>query len=129
MKILCGIDIVEVDRIEKNIQTKGFCERIFTFDEIEYCTSRKLGAAQSYAARFAAKEAFAKALGTGITKGISFTDIEVGKKGGKPLLILHNRALKLLSEFGECSVDLSMSHTKETAVASVVILVTKEKGG
>lgn len=129
MKILCGIDIVEVWRIEKNIQTKGFCERVFTPDEIKYCRSRKLGQAQSYAARFAAKEAFSKALGTGITKGISFTDIEVGKKDQKPVLILHNKALELLAGLGECSVDLSISHTKETAAANVVILVTNEKGG
>jgi holo-[acyl-carrier protein] synthase len=127
MQILCGIDIVRVDRIKKNVQDRSFVERVFTEAEIEYCEARKVGAGESYAARYAAKEAFAKALGTGIGKGILLKDIEVFRKDGKPALRLYNRALELMGERGTYSMDVSVSHTDETAVASVVILIDNKE--
>ena len=77
MEVLCGIDIIEVDRINKNLNKREFRNKVYTEKEIAYCEARKLQAAESYAARFAVKEAFSKAIGTGITEGISLKDIEV----------------------------------------------------
>jgi holo-[acyl-carrier protein] synthase len=129
MQILCGIDIVRVDRIKKNVQDKGFAARVFTQTEIDYCEARKVNACESYAARYAAKEAFAKALGTGIGKGILLKDIEVYRLDGKPALRLYNKALELMSEKGRYTMDVSISHTDESAVASVVILIEDQEEG
>jgi holo-[acyl-carrier protein] synthase len=128
MKILCGVDIVKVDRIKKNIQDKSFVARVFTQAEIDYCEARKVNACESYAARYAAKEAFAKALGTGIGKGILLKDIEVFRLDGKPVLRLYNKAIELMSEKGRYTMDVSISHTDESAVASVVILIEDREG-
>ena len=72
-----GVDIIEISRIEKSLTNEKFVERIFTKKEQEYCNSRKQMAVSSYAARFAAKEAVVKALGTGISGGGLWTDIEI----------------------------------------------------
>jgi holo-[acyl-carrier protein] synthase len=116
-----------VDRIKKNILDSNFVSRVFTETEKEYCEARKMNAGESYAARYAAKEAFAKALGTGIGKGILLKDIEVFRKDGKPAIRLYNKALELMNEHGTYSMDVSISHTGDTAVASVVILITDQK--
>ena len=87
-----GVDLVEIERIRKSIQRHGvrFLNRVYTVDELSYCQGR----VESLAARFAAKEATSKALGTGIWRnGIGWTDIEVGRdpKSGAPHLLLHNK--------------------------------------
>ena len=127
MKVLCGIDVIEVDRINQNLDKKEFKNRVYTKIEIEYCDARKLQAAESYAARFAVKEAFSKAIGTGITEGVSLKDIEVIRTDGKPQIKLYNKALEILKEMGFCSIDVSVSHIKELAIASVVILINDQK--
>ena len=127
MKILCGTDIVDIRRMEKHVLPKEdgalphFVERCFTDKEIEYCMSKKLDRlkAESMAARFAAKEACAKALGTGImTMGIGFTDIEILKDDkGAPYVVLHNEALRVAEELKIISTSISLSHDGDYAVS------------
>ncbi len=123
MKVLCGIDIIDVKRIRNSVLGNGFKERVFTESEISYCEKRKKGAFESYAARFAVKEAFAKALGTGIAAGLQLKDIEVVREDGKPELKLHNSAVRILEEKGNYTMDVSISHTSDTAAAVVVIII------
>src|SRR5580765_4111934 len=80
-----GTDLMEIDRIEESIARFGerFLERIFTPGEIAYCMAKKKGSAESFAARFAAKEAGAKALGTGISRGVSWKELEVRREPGE----------------------------------------------
>lgn len=115
-----GIDLVEVDRIKKSLEKYGnkFKERIFTKSEQEFCESRN-GKFQSYAARFASKEAFSKALGTGLRSAISWRDIVViDDEKSKPELEIHGRAKTILNKR---KVFLSISHTKNYATAIVII--------
>lgn len=124
MGILCGVDIVETDRIAKSFDTLGssFRDRVFTENEIDYCESKKAVRFMSYAARFAAKEAVSKALGTGISKGIGWKDLEVrNDENGKPYVILSGRADEIFREIGGGSISLSISHCKNYAVAYAVI--------
>ena len=93
-----GTDLMETKRIEVSIDRYGdrFLERVFTAGEIAYCLRKKKNAAESFAARFAAKEAGAKALGTGISRGVSWKEFEVKREtGGKPTLHLSGRAAEL----------------------------------
>ena len=124
MKITCGTDIIEIDRIKEDIEHigKAFIDRIFTEKEIQYCESKKSQKYQHYAARFAAKEAFSKALGTGIT-GFSLKDVFItNDENGKPELNIQNHAKSVLeNRFGECKVLVSLSHEKEFAIAFVII--------
>ena len=116
-----GIDIVEIDRVSRSIERFGdrFLQRIFTAGEIAYC-SRKKNAAESYAARFAAKEAGAKALGTGIQHGVSWQELEVRREpGGRPTLHLRGRAGQIASQMGVRRVSLSLTHSTNLAMASV----------
>jgi holo-[acyl-carrier protein] synthase len=116
-----GIDIVEIDRVSRSIERFGdrFLQRIFTAGEIAYC-SRKKNAAESYAARFAAKEAGAKALGTGIQHGVSWQELEVRREpGGRPTLHLSGRAGQIASRMGVRRVSLSLTHSTNLAMASV----------
>ena len=125
MHVCCGVDMIEIKRIRDAIERygKGFVEKIFTPGEISYCKSRKRQKFQSYAARFSAKEAVSKALGTGISRGVSLKDIEVMvTETGKPQVVLHGEAKKLFERIGGVSADLSLTHTKEYASAYVVIL-------
>jgi holo-[acyl-carrier protein] synthase len=120
-----GIDTIEVSRIEKTIAEYGdqFLRRIYTDDEIAYCNWRKLSA-EHFAARFAAKEAFAKAIGTGIRQGFIWREVEVTKAySGKPLLELRGSMTgKVNTIIGmEYRIHVSLSHTKESAEAMVVI--------
>ncbi len=118
-----GTDIVEVSRIERESSRlgTGFLERIFTPGEIDYC-ERKRRRFESYAARFAAKEAFLKALGTGGRDGISWLDIEVVRDGrGRPGLVLHGRAREIARERGVAAVFISLSHSHELATAVAVL--------
>jgi len=117
-----GIDNIEVVRIKKQINDSvKFKEKIFTAKEIEYCESKK-NYTESFAARFAAKEAFLKAIGTGWSNGIQFKDIEIlNDKKGKPVVYLHGKAkqIKLDKELG--NIQVSLSHLKEIATAIIII--------
>jgi len=116
-----GFDLIEVARIKKSISNDSFVNKIFTGQEAEYCLS-KASPAQSFAARFAAKEAFLKALGTGWRRGIGFNEIEtMNDELGKPSLILHGKAKEVAAELGITNLFLSLTHLKEIAGANVVL--------
>lgn len=117
-----GVDMVEIGRVQKLIEKdQGFAERIFTAREIAYCES-KFFKAQHYAARFTAKEAFFKALGTGFRDGMSWRDVEVENDAlGKPQLRLAAVALRQFEKRKLKKALLSLSHTRDMAVALVVI--------
>jgi holo-[acyl-carrier protein] synthase len=118
-----GIDIAEVDRIAQSIARFGrrFTERIFTADEIRYCQS-KANKAERYAARFAAKEAGMKAIGTGWSRGVRWQDIEVKRlPGGRPTLTFHGKAGEFFAKLGGVRAHLSITHTKQTAMAFVIL--------
>jgi holo-[acyl-carrier protein] synthase len=118
-----GTDMIEIGRIERSIEQFGqrFLDRIFTPGEIAYCQQKKKHAAESYAARFAAKEAGAKALGTGISRGITWKEIEVRRKpGGPPTLHLSGRALKRADHLGIGRLSLSLTHSRNLAMAVVI---------
>lgn len=116
-----GIDIVKVSRLEKWLNDKKLLERFFNKEELEYVLSKGDGAAPSLAVRFAAKEAFGKALGTGLA-GIELKDIAVvNDKTGRPFLKLFGTALQALKEKGGADIHLSLTHEKTTAAAVVII--------
>src|SRR5512138_3744008 len=119
MIISIGVDIIEISRIAKRVEEteSRFRKRVFTPGEIAYCESRA-AKATSYAARFAAKEAAMKALGTGWAAGIGWQEIEVvNDSAGAPSLKFTDRALERFNLIGAKRVFLSLSHTKETAIA------------
>ncbi len=119
-----GNDIIEVKRIEQSIErNEKLLQKLFTANEREYCNkkSKNLGF-QCYAARFAAKEAFFKALGTGYRYGMEFTEIEVFNDPlGKPYIKTSGKVSELLARNGISKIHLSISHVKETATAFVVL--------
>jgi len=118
-----GIDIAEVPRIAEVIQRHGqrFLHRVFTEGEIAYCDS-KANRIERYAARFAAKEAGMKALGTGWNHGVRWRDVEVCRQpGGRPTLTFHGRAAEFAAKLGTRNVALSLSHTAEQAIAQVIL--------
>jgi len=117
-----GVDMIEIGRVRKLIeQDLGFVERIFTAKEIAYCEN-KFSKAQHYAARFTAKEAFFKALGTGFRDGMGWQDVEVENDSlGKPQLRLAALALAQFRKRKLKRALLSLSHTHDMAVALVVI--------
>ncbi len=118
-----GIDIAEVDRIEEAIARHGrrFVERVYTPAEIAY-VERKANRFERYAARFAAKEAGMKALGTGWRHGIRWQDFEVvNLPTGRPTLRLHGIAAAIADRLGVKSISLSLTHTKAEAMASVIL--------
>jgi holo-[acyl-carrier protein] synthase len=122
MIIGCGIDIVELERIKDLIDRHGdrASKKIFTDAEIEYCQDKKKYW-QHFAGRFAAKEAVAKALGTGIQDGIAFRDIEVTLDDlGAPAITLTGGAQKRADELGVIKVHLSISHGEDHAVAQAI---------
>ena len=115
-----GVDITEIRRIRELTERLGepFLKRVFTDAEIRYCSTRGRPE-QSFAARFAAKEAVLKAIGTGLVKGFSWHDIEVvNNEAGKPEVVLRNKAAEMLA--GK-KVHLSLSHSGESAIAMVVV--------
>lgn len=122
MIISTGIDIVEVYRIAETMtRTPRFGERVFTDSERAYCDSKGAAAAQSYAGRFAAKEAFLKALQTGWRGKITWHDIEIRSDGeGVPTLHISGEASDLFKNSGATRMHLSISHTSEHAVAQVI---------
>lgn len=120
-----GIDTIEVPRIERTISEYGeqFLNRIFSDDEISYCQSRRFSA-EHFAARFAAKEAFAKAIGTGIRRGFIWKEVEVGKEySGKPVIVIHGSMIRKVINIvnSEYRVQVSLTHTKEVVEAIVII--------
>jgi holo-[acyl-carrier protein] synthase len=123
MIIGSGIDLVEIERIQQSMDRYGerFLNRIFTAAEQAYCL-RKRKSAESFAARFAAKEAGAKALGTGINFGVGWLEIEVVREpGGRPTLRFHGRAAAVAARLGAAHAALSITHTADLAMASVVL--------
>jgi holo-[acyl-carrier protein] synthase len=118
-----GIDIVEVYRIRETLaRTPRFAERVFTEKERRYCEAKGAAAAQSYAGRFAAKEAFLKALKTGWRGRITWQDMEILNDGqGVPGLEIRGEAQILLENMGANRIHLSISHTTEHAVAQVIL--------
>ena len=117
-----GVDIIDVDRIKNAImESTRFTKKVFTDVEIEYCEGKK-DKYQSYAGKFAAKEAFLKAIGTGWAKGIAFTDVEiVNDNEGKPDIVLHNAAKEYFESKGYKNILVSISHTDSVATSSVII--------
>jgi holo-[acyl-carrier protein] synthase len=118
-----GIDMVEVGRIHDSVERFGprFLNRVFTAAEQAYCLRRRRPS-ESLAARFAAKEAGAKALGTGISRGVNWLEIEVVREpGGRPALDFHGRAAEIAAELGVARAALSLTHTADMAMASVVL--------
>jgi holo-[acyl-carrier protein] synthase len=123
MMVGTGIDVVEIDRIQRTLERFGkrFLDRVFLEAEQAYC-QRKRNSAESFAARFAAKEAAAKALGTGISYGVNWLEIEVVREpSGRPTLRLHGRAAQIAERLGVVRTALSLTHTGEIAMASVVL--------
>jgi len=117
-----GIDITDVERIATNIrQEAGFRELVFSKKEIDYCES-KTDKYVHYAARFAAKEAFFKALGTGWADGTFFNEVEVTNNDiGKPELFLTGSTAKARQDDEKITISLSMTHSKTMASAVVII--------
>jgi|SRR5579884_2345644 holo-[acyl-carrier protein] synthase len=118
-----GIDIAEVERIAESIERFGdrFIHRVFTEVEIKYCES-KANRFERYAARFAAKEAAMKALGTGWNHGVRWRDVEVHREPGRrPTIKFHGKAAEFAARMNAKNISLSMSHTREQAIASVIL--------
>lgn len=117
-----GTDIIQVSRLERTITNNPrFVDKVFTPNEIAYCESRA-SKYQSYAARFAAKEAVMKAIGTGWDGKINWADIEVvSDELGKPELVLHNASLEYVRVHGIDGLHLSLSHEKDYAIAYVIL--------
>jgi holo-[acyl-carrier protein] synthase len=119
-----GTDLIEVQRIAHSIERYGesFLHRVYTAEEIAYCQRKKKTAAESFAARFAAKEAGAKALGTGISRGVAWTEFAVTREPtGRPLLQFRGRAAEIAQQMGITRISLSLTHTREMAMAVVIV--------
>ena len=114
-----GVDIVEISRVRRVLEryAQRFLERVYTSDEIAYCRGR----APNLAARFAAKEAIMKALGTGV-RGVGWKEIEIVRHASEaPAVLLHGRGKLRAEGLGVLDISLSLSHSKEYAIAFVVI--------
>lgn len=121
MKLSVGTDIIEINRIKHLIDTTNFIERMYTEKEIEYCESKKEQKYQSYAARFAAKEAIYKALSDKIPEHYSWKDFEIlNSNNGKPEVYLHLNIEELEN------IEISISHCKEYAVAYVTAILEEK---
>ena len=121
MKIRTGVDIIEIDRIKQSIEeTDGkFCERVYTQKELEYCESKKVQKYQHYSARFAAKEAVLKAISQLLDSkfDIEWKEIEVlNDEHGRPFVNLLKKDIEI------DDIDISISHCKNYAIASVVVV-------
>ena len=116
-----GCDIIEIERIARAIKRESFIQRVFTAKEAAYCQSRGQQAAASFAARFAAKEAVLKALGTGLREG-SLQEIAVANDAlGKPLVQLSGHFAALSRQHGVKNIQISLSHSRDFAVAYVIM--------
>jgi len=122
MIIGTGVDICEVGRISESIARFGdrFLRRVFSEAEIRYCQAKR-NSAERFAARFAAKEAAMKALGTGASRGVTWTSIEVANApGGRPILRLAGKTFEIAEKLGVKRISLSITHTATTALAIVI---------
>ena len=121
-----GTDISNINRIKKNLKNKNFIHKVFNKNEINKC-NKQVNKANCYAKRFAAKEAFSKALGTGISKGINFREIIVFNiKSGKPGIKLLGNTKKIINKIlnkKKINIFLSLSDDKPFAIATVVISI------
>lgn len=116
-----GCDIIEIERIARAIKRESFIRRVFTAKEAAYCQRRGQQAAASFAARFAAKEAVLKALGTGLREG-SLQEIAVANDAlGKPLVQLSGHFAALSRQLGVKNIQISLSHSRELATAYVIM--------
>jgi holo-[acyl-carrier protein] synthase len=118
-----GTDIIEIARITRSLARFGdrFIARVYTPGEVAYCRRKKRTADESFAARFAAKEAAAKALGTGISRGVAWTEFEVTRAPGqRPELRLTGRAAAIAAHLGIRRLSLSITHSRDFAMAVVV---------
>jgi holo-[acyl-carrier protein] synthase len=120
-----GIDVIEVARIERVLTRPSigerFRRRVFTPAEITYCESRGVGRYQSYAARFAAKEAAMKAMGTGWNRNVGWSEIEVVRKRGEaPTIALHGKAADFAKRKNITRFHLSLTHTAQQAIAHAI---------
>lgn len=116
-----GTDIVETERIRKAIENYGkrFLDRLYTPEEQEYCESFNNTKWVHYAARFAAKESFSKAIGTGLTKEFKFSEISIlNEESGKPYIVLKGG---LLEKYGKYKVHVSLSHTDNNSLAYIIM--------
>ncbi len=121
MIIGVGIDIEEIAKIARSIESAAFVEKNFTPQEAELCQGTRFPD-QHFAGKFAAKEAFMKAIGAGIRQGIWFSDIEVlNRDTGAPYVQLYREAQKLANAIGVTSIHLSISHSAGVAVSVVVL--------
>ena len=121
MIIGIGTDIAEVARIAKSIENNSFKEKVFSKAEIVYCEG-KVNKAESYAARFAAKEAFFKALGTGWRGGVAFNEVEgVNDELGKPSINVIGTTADLIKDRNIKNIHVSLSHIKEIAMATIIL--------
>jgi holo-[acyl-carrier protein] synthase len=125
MIISVGVDLAEVKRIQTALENptigRRFRDRVFTAKEIQYCESKKRGRYESYAGRFAAKEAVMKALGRGWGAKVRWLDIEVIRaRSGKPDIALHDKTARLAEEMGIRRWALSITHTHEHGLAYVI---------
>lgn len=115
-----GSDLIEVERVKNSISKIEFKNKVFSADEIAYCEKDK--SAQSYAARFAAKEAFFKALGTGWEGEMALTEVEIlNGELNKPYIRLSGKTLEEFKRRGGNKTHVTLSHIKETAIAFVII--------
>ena len=122
MNIKCGTDIIEIERIKRDIEKQGqkFLNRIYTKKEIEYCENKGVQKYQSYAARFAGKEAVFKAISESLESkySISWTDIEIiNDQNGRPTVAIYN-----IDNLKINSIDISLSHCKDYAIATVTLI-------
>ena len=117
-----GLDATEIDRVAQMIDRYGdrFLRRVYTEGEIEYCHARR-DFASSFAARFAAKEAVMKALGTGHSRGVFWTGIEVVRRHGPPRIVFHGGAKARFESMGGTGSMLTLTHSRELAIAHVIL--------
>ena len=121
MLIGVGCDVIEIARVRKAIERDAFVQRVFAKEEIAYCMSRGSQAAASFAARFAAKEAVLKALGTGLRGGELQEIVITNDALGKPSVQLLGYHAELAAQLGVNNIAISMSHSRETAMAYVIM--------
>ncbi|HXV83783.1 MAG TPA: holo-ACP synthase [Candidatus Binatia bacterium] len=124
MVLSVGVDMVEIERIQRALEDsrigKRFRARVFTANEIQYCEKKRRGRYESYAGRFAAKEAVMKALGRGWGSKVCWLDIEVVRaRSGKPDIVLHEKTARLAEQLGIRRWSLSITHTGQHGLAFV----------
>ena len=121
MLIGVGCDVIEIARVAKAMERRAFVERVYAPEEIAYCQGRGKQAAASFAARFAAKEAVLKALGTGLRGGELTEIVIINDELGKPSVQLRGYHAELAQKLGVKNIAISMSHSRATALAYVVM--------